>query len=342
MPVNYVAHHTASRKKRLSRPNFFRWNGSVLPTVIPQVILASIYAAMLAYVHKHYYPISVSSSLLSYISSIVGFLLVFATNSSYDRYYEGCKLWSTLKANSRNMLRYLWLFIPSTTSGRSNVPQKIEALNLIGAYLYSCKAFLRGELEEGLPLGIALRCLLPNELLDEFLQSSGQHPINMESSASTITLRPNSMELLNSKAKDLPLEVIFTLDSKLKKLTQSNPSRLAILDGSNYSTMAGHLNSMMAILTDLERIATSPIPIAYKLHLVHTKGIYLLALPLTLISDIGYWAVLVQAVVTFTFYGISAIGSEIENPFGHDANDLPLDAICQEIHTEIINMAKKA
>lgn len=34
------------------------------------------------------------------------------------------------------------------------------------------------------------------------------------------------------------------------------------------------------------------------------------------------------ALISFTLFGIEEIGIEIENPFGHDANDLPLDAIC--------------
>lgn len=35
-----------------------------------------------------------------------------------------------------------------------------------------------------------------------------------------------------------------------------------------------------------------------------------------------------MALISFTLFGIEEIGIEIENPFGHDANDLPLDAIC--------------
>jgi len=32
---------------------------------------------------------------------------------------------------------------------------------------------------------------------------------------------------------------------------------------------------------------------------------------------------------------IEEIGIEIENPFGYDANDLPLDAICHTINSNI-------
>ena len=42
-----------------------------------------------------------------------------------------------------------------------------------------------------------------------------------------------------------------------------------------------------------------------------------------------------MVMISFTLFGIEAIGIEIENPFGHDSNDLPLDAIC---HTMGLNL----
>ncbi|MFN7716631.1 MAG: bestrophin family ion channel, partial [Pseudanabaenaceae cyanobacterium] len=35
------------------------------------------------------------------------------------------------------------------------------------------------------------------------------------------------------------------------------------------------------------------------------------------------------ALISFTLLGVEEIGLQIEDPFGHDANDLPLDDICQ-------------
>jgi putative membrane protein len=43
------------------------------------------------------------------------------------------------------------------------------------------------------------------------------------------------------------------------------------------------------------------------------------------------WTGLAVALVSFTLSGIKAIGMEIENPFGQDSNDLPLDEICNNI-----------
>ena len=43
----------------------------------------------------------------------------------------------------------------------------------------------------------------------------------------------------------------------------------------------------------------------------------------------------VVALISFTLFGIEEIGIEIENPFGYDPNDLPLDTICTRILSDI-------
>jgi len=50
--------------------------------------------------------------------------------------------------------------------------------------------------------------------------------------------------------------------------------------------------------------------------------------------------------ISFVLFGIEQIGNEIENPFGHDTNDLPLDEICssmiQNIEDLIIDKPQEA
>lgn len=52
-------------------------------------------------------------------------------------------------------------------------------------------------------------------------------------------------------------------------------------------------------------------------------------------ESLGWWTGLVVGLVSFTLFGIEAIGLEIENPFGYDPNDLPLDAICNTMKRNI-------
>ena len=43
----------------------------------------------------------------------------------------------------------------------------------------------------------------------------------------------------------------------------------------------------------------------------------------------------IVALVSFTLFGIEEIGLEIENPFGRDPNDLPLDSFCETMQRNI-------
>ncbi|ORY63725.1 UPF0187-domain-containing protein, partial [Neocallimastix californiae] len=100
------------------------------------------------------------------------------------------------------------------------------------------------------------------------------------------------------------------------------------------------LNTIVDNFTSCERILYTPIPIIYGIHIKHALIIYLLTLPLQIVPTCGWASVLIVLLTSFTFFGIEAISSEIENPFGSDMNDLKLDEFCQQIHDEINSMMK--
>jgi putative membrane protein len=58
-------------------------------------------------------------------------------------------------------------------------------------------------------------------------------------------------------------------------------------------------------------------------------------LPFQLVKDLGWSTGLFVSLISFTLLGIEEIGLEIENPFGYDTNDLPLDDICNIIKDDI-------
>ena len=48
------------------------------------------------------------------------------------------------------------------------------------------------------------------------------------------------------------------------------------------------------------------------------------------------WAALCvcRSLVAYAFFGMNAVGVEIENPFGDDANDLPVDKMMNRVHLD--------
>ncbi|CAG8505123.1 8828_t:CDS:2 [Racocetra persica] len=61
----------------------------------------------------------------------------------------------------------------------------------------------------------------------------------------------------------------------------------------------------------------------------------MIALPFTIVADLDWFTIPTMILVAFIFYGILAVGSEIENPFGYDENDLPLDEYCKDLEAEV-------
>ncbi|KAF5365636.1 hypothetical protein D9758_003129 [Tetrapyrgos nigripes] len=101
------------------------------------------------------------------------------------------------------------------------------------------------------------------------------------------------------------------------------------------NTMNQLLQSMVDQMTAMERVANTPIPISYGIHLKQCVSLYLFALPPTLVNQLGWMTIPVVTVVAFTFMGIEGIADEIEMPFGNDPADLPLDLYCHDLKEEI-------
>ncbi|NET15127.1 MAG: hypothetical protein F6K08_21000, partial [Okeania sp. SIO1H6] len=87
--------------------------------------------------------------------------------------------------------------------------------------------------------------------------------------------------------------------------------------------------------TSCERIVNTPIPLAYAIHLKHLLFLYCFALPFQLVAELSWITIPATGVISFALLGIEAIGLEIENPFGYDPNDLPLDNMCNRLLWDI-------
>jgi putative membrane protein len=78
-------------------------------------------------------------------------------------------------------------------------------------------------------------------------------------------------------------------------------------------------------MTDLDKLASTPIPSAYSLHLKFTVWAYLLFLPFQLQQYIGWVTIPATAIAACIYLGFLEIGQQIEMPFAYDQSDLDLD-----------------
>lgn len=99
------------------------------------------------------------------------------------------------------------------------------------------------------------------------------------------------------------------------------------------------LAALCSVQAGCERIASTPIPFAYTLLLHRTAYLYCVLLPFGLVDAIGIMTPVVVAIVSYTFFGLDAVGDEIEQPFGLREHHLPLDALCRAIEIDLLEAA---
>ncbi|TCD62258.1 hypothetical protein EIP91_007135 [Steccherinum ochraceum] len=107
------------------------------------------------------------------------------------------------------------------------------------------------------------------------------------------------------------------------------------------NALNGHIQGMVDMMTAMERVANTPIPRSYSIHLKQCVTLYLFALPFTLVKELGWGMIPVVTVVAFTLMGIEGIADEIEMPFGLDKFDLPLERYCEDLKEEIDYMVER-
>ncbi|AZB73552.1 bestrophin family protein [Synechococcus elongatus] len=271
-----------------------RLRGSVVPIILPQVIYSSLFGVVVAWVHTNGFSLDLPA-LSSLIPNIVlGLLLVFRTNTAYERFWEGRRIWGTQINLTRNLARLMWVEIPH--SDRAAEQQLRQATGWLVALSIVMKQWLRRqplEAEE-------LNDLVSPAEYQQLLRSP--HPV---------------------------LEVALWIDRYLQQQLQRG---LAVYQLNEQKRL---LNGLIDCLGGCERIRNTPMPLAYSVHLKQLMLIYCFTMPLQLVGSLGWRMPLVVGIISFALLGIEAIGHEIENPFGMDANDLRLEQFCNTLRSNL-------
>lgn len=96
------------------------------------------------------------------------------------------------------------------------------------------------------------------------------------------------------------------------------------------------IEELNAVQAACERIRSTPTPFAYSLLLHRTSWIFCLLSPFGLWETCGIATPLFSLVLAYAFFGLDALGDELEEPFGLLPNDLPLDAMVRIIEIDLL------
>ncbi len=284
---------------------FLIMRGSILSRIRLPLLVNTVIATLVTLSHGDllHTKITLTTIPFTLIGLPLAIFLGFRNNAAYDRYWEARKLWGELVHRSRSFSRQCQSLI-------SNHPDPQPALAHHGLSDIRVRMIYRV-----IAFAHALRLQLRNEHDRHDLQ-----PLLLQTEWQDITHATNAPDYLLQK-----------IGQDLHQCLQEKR-----LDGCLAAVIDNTLSAMAAAAAACERIKSTPIPFSYTLLLHRTAYLYCFLLPFGLVDTIGFMTPFVVAIVAYTFFGLDALGDEIEEPFGNDDNDLPLNALCRTIEINLL------
>ncbi len=91
----------------------------IFKKLVPSQVFLTAYTLLVIYLVQDYLKLDIFSTIAvhSLLGIVLGLFLVFRTNSAYDRWWEGRKIWGNLVNDSRDLAFKLNSFLPSADEG---------------------------------------------------------------------------------------------------------------------------------------------------------------------------------------------------------------------------------
>ncbi|KAL4919459.1 Bestrophin, RFP-TM, chloride channel-domain-containing protein [Aspergillus aurantiobrunneus] len=322
-------------------PIMLRMHGSIMPKLILPISFIAGWSTLITLICRFVHDIAVDNILLTVLGFVVGLSLSFRSSTAYERWADGRKYWSLLIQTSRNLSRTIWINTAEREGelGKEDLLRKLTAINLIIAFAVSLKHKLRFEPDVGYE---DLAGLVG--YLDTFAKEAHDRQVIQPKRKSiwkatgeylgVSFAESNPRKLIKRSKKPLghlPLEILNHISAYIDSTIDNGTLSVSL----HQSQAITYIAQMNEVVTGTERVLDTPLPVAYSIAIAQIAWIYVLVLPFQLYDSLGWVTIPGSIVAAYIILGLATIGSEIENPFGHDVNDLPLDTYCRQIALEM-------
>lgn len=277
----------------------FIWQGSVLPKIMPRLIILAVFSIVIYLFHGSLfnYKVTLNPTAFTLIGVALAIFLGFCNTAAYDRYWEGRKLWGALVIDTRSFVRQVLAYVKNDPQNGIDTQVPIQ---LTIAYTYALNHQLRGT--DAMP---DMKRLLTRE-------------------------QAESLESVKFK----PVLLLRNLAEWLREAEENGK-----IDSITKMGMDQNLDKLSGIVGGCERIANTPIPFPYHVLLHRTVYIYCFLLPFGLVDTIGWMTPIMVTFIGYTFMALDAIVDEIADPFGTEPNDLALNSLCSTVEYSLLEMA---
>ncbi|MBV6881295.1 bestrophin family ion channel [Epilithonimonas ginsengisoli] len=184
----------------------FVWKGSVLRKIIPQLLVITIFSLVVLYFKGNIYDYKVhlNPAIFTLLGLSLAIFMGFCNSASYDRFWEGRKLWGLLVIETRSLTRQVLTLI-NDDSPDSKI-KKQEFVKMISAVCWA--------------LNFQLRNKDANDRLKELLSDENFEKIK-DKKFKPIILLDIMGEWINTqnREKNMDTIVLTSLDHQLNQLS---------------------------------------------------------------------------------------------------------------------------
>ncbi|MFB2562972.1 bestrophin family protein [Rhizobium sp. IMFF44] len=281
------------------RPNlfqlFFIVRGSIIRRILPQIIAIFLLSALIVWGHEARPNLIVSFN--GSALSLLGIALSIFLGFRNNACYDR---WWEGRRDWGQLVHLARSFARQTSvlesAGETGVETRKNLLRLTMAFAQALVCLLR----EGSDEGKVLRLLTASEA--EFYYAAQNRP--------DLILRLMSADLARLKASGGISDI-------------------------QYQMLDITIGQMGAVQAACERLRNTPLPFGYTLLLHRTAYLFCFLLPFGYVDTLGWGSPFVTALIAYTFFGLDALGDELEDPFGHRPNALAVGALADTIEINL-------
>ncbi|MDQ1094933.1 MULTISPECIES: bestrophin family protein [Chryseobacterium] len=121
----------------------FIWKGSVLKKIMVQLAVITLFSLAIYYFKGKVldYKVHLNPAIFTLIGLALAIFMGFCNSASYDRYWEGRKLWGVLVNETRSLTRQIFSFV--NDQGPDAYEEKQKITKVIAAFCWSLNDYLR-------------------------------------------------------------------------------------------------------------------------------------------------------------------------------------------------------
>lgn len=270
----------------------WQWRYILFFTVSSTLIVAAVKFAPAAYREN----LALPGLPLGVLGGAIGIFTSFRTNSAYDRWWEGRKLWGALVNNSRHWASQVLTYASPGEKPPTDLQTRLVRRHI--GYVHLLRAVLRRQ---------------PLEKDPDVLRF-----LSLDEVASLKTSTNPASALLHVQMQELQTEV-----------------RSGRLDLFHHQLLDTTIRELLDVQGGCERIKNTPFPRGYGFIAERLILAFSLLLPLGMAQEMGWATVPMSLLVCTGFLLISEIGRVLEDPFTMFWPALPLSALSTTIELNL-------